>query len=181
MDFKSVLSMLLRNFEKNNIHYALMGGFALGLWGVGRATVDIDLLVSREDMEMTDRIMIEAGYDCKYGSENVSQYVSPLTIFGEVDFLHAFRDASLEMLGRAEEKEIFGGLLKIKVLKPEDLIGLKLQAIKNDAERMENDMADIKALVSVHGEKLDWSLIERYYQIFDMEAEYVKLLKEKGK
>ena len=147
MDFKSVLSMLLKNFEKNNIHYALMGGFACGLWGVGRATVDIDILVSREDMEMTDRIMLEAGYDCKYHSENVSQYVSPLTIFGEVDFLHAFRDASLEMLGRAEEKEIFGGLLKIKVLKPEDLIGLKLQAIKNDAERMENDMADIKALI----------------------------------
>jgi len=181
MDFKSVLSMLLKNFEKNNIHYALMGGFAFGLWGVGRATVDIDLLVSREDMEMTDRIMLEAGYDCKYHSENVSQYVSPLTIFGEVDFLHAFRDASLEMLGRAEEKEIFGGLLKIKVLKPEDLIGLKLQAIKNDAERMENDMADIKALVSAHGETLDWSMIERYFQLFDMEEEYVKLLKGKGK
>ena len=181
MDFKSVLSMLLKNFDKNNIHYALMGGYALGLWGVGRTTVDIDFLVNREDKGTVDRIMIEAGYDCRYSSENVSQYVSPLTIFGEVDFLHAFRDASLEMLGRAEEKEIFGGLLKINVLKPEDLIGLKLQAIKNDAERMENDMADIKALVIVYRKKLDWSLIERYFKLFDMEEEYVKLLKEKGK
>ena len=52
--------------------------------------------------------------------------------------MHAFRDASLEMLGRAEEKVILGGLLNIKVLKPEDLIGLKLQAIKNDAEQKHN-------------------------------------------
>ena len=181
MDFKSVLSMLIKNFEKNNIHYALMGGFALGMWGVGRTTVDIDFLVNREDKGTVDRIMIEAGYDCRYSSENVSQYVSPIQVFGEVDFLHAFREASLEMLKRAEEKEIFSGSFKVKVLKPEDLIGLKLQAIKNDAKRMENDMADIKALVSVHGEKLDWSLIERYFKIFDMEEEYVKLLKEKGK
>ena len=181
MDFKAVLSMLIKKFEKSNTHYALMGGFALGLWGVGRATVDIDFLISRKDMEMADRIMLETGYKRKYRSDNVSQYVSPLQVFGEVDFLHAFREASLEMLERAEEKEIFNGLLKIKVLKPEDLIGLKLQAIKNDPERMENDMADVKALIAVYEKKLDWSLIERYFQLFDMKDEYDKLLKEKGR
>jgi len=107
MHFKSVLSMLIKSVEKNNIHYALMGGFALGLWGVGKTTVDIDFLVRREDMKGIDRIMHDAGYECKYSSDNVSQYVSPLKVFGEVDFLHAFREASLDMLKRAEEKEIF--------------------------------------------------------------------------
>ena len=83
MDFKSVLSILLKRFEENNIDYGLMGGFALGLWGVGRTTVDIDFLVKRDDMKKTDGIMREAGYECKYKSENVSQYVSPLKVFGE--------------------------------------------------------------------------------------------------
>ena len=32
---------------------------------------------------------------------------------------------------------------------PEDLIGLKLQAIKNDPARKEDDMADVKAWASV--------------------------------
>lgn len=41
--------------------------------------------------------MKENGYECKYKTENVSQYISPLKIFGEVDFLHAFREISLKM------------------------------------------------------------------------------------
>lgn len=39
MDFKAVLSLLLKKFDGNNVNYALMGGFALGLCGVGRTTL----------------------------------------------------------------------------------------------------------------------------------------------
>ena len=178
MDFKSVLSILLKEFDKNNIDYALMGGFALGIWGVGSTTVDIDFLVSRDHMMKTDRIMLEAGYECKYRSENVSQYVSSLRVFGEVDFLHAFREASLEMLKRAVQKEIFGGSLKIKVLQPEDIIGLKVQAIKNNPRRAERDIMDIKSLISVWGKELDWSLVEGYFRIFNMEKLYERIIKK---
>jgi hypothetical protein len=144
-----------------------MGGFALGLWGTARATVDLDFLVDRGDMEKVDQIMRELGYEQGFKSENVSQYVSRLKLFGEVDFLHAFRQVSIEMLDRVEEKEIFGGEIKIKVLRPEDIIGLKLQAIKNDPSRKEGDMADIKALSAVLGERLDWVMIRKYTEILD--------------
>lgn len=181
MDFKSVLAILLKRFDDNNIDYGLMGGFALGLWGVGRTTVDIDFLVKRDDMRKTDGIMLEAGYECKYKSENVSQYVSPLKVFGEVDFLHAFREASIEMLKRAEEKEIFAGSLKIKLLRPEDLIGLKLQAIKNNPEREQQDMMDIESLLSIHGKEINRSLIKGYFQTFDMEELYKRIIEGKKK
>jgi hypothetical protein len=167
MDFKSVITSLLKHFGERRIRYGLMGGFALGLWGTARATVDLDFLVNREDMEMVDQVMRELGYERGFKSENVSQYVSRLKLYGEVDYLHAFRQLSIEMLERAEEKEIFGGELKIKVLRPEDLIGLKLQAIKNDPSRKEGDMADIKALTSVLKERFDWGLIKRYVDILD--------------
>lgn len=42
MEFKTVLEKLLTNFERLNIRYALLGGFALGLWGYARATADVD-------------------------------------------------------------------------------------------------------------------------------------------
>ena len=57
-------------------------------------------------MGKVDGIMLGLGYECKYRSENVSQYTSPFEIFGEVDFLHAFRTPSLSMLERAEGKKI---------------------------------------------------------------------------
>jgi len=175
MNFRSILSVLIEKFKENEIRYALMGGLALGLWGAGRSTVDIDFLVDRDDLGKIGRIMEELGYECKFKSENVSQYVSPLKIYGEVDFLHAFRQASLEMLKRAVEKYILEGSLKIKVLKPEDLIGLKFQAIKNNPLREQRDIEDIKALLSILGGNLDWSEIEEYAKTFDMMDVYKKL------
>lgn len=168
MEFKLVIEKILAEFEKANVRYALMGGFALGALGIPRATVDIDFLVLRDDMERVSGIMALLGYRCVYKTENVSQYTSSEKIFGEVDFLHAFREASVGMLDRAEEKQMFGEELTIKVVRPEDLIGLKVQAMANDETRRATDMADIEALMAHYGTKLDWPLIEEYFSIFGM-------------
>jgi len=169
MDFKAVISSLLKRFDEQGLRYGLMGGFALGIWGVARATADLDFLVHRHDMEKVDSVMREMGYECKFRSENVSQYVSPLKVFGEIDYLHAFRQVSLEMLARAEEKDIFGGEMKIRVLRPEDLIGLKLQAIKNNPSRKDIDMWDIKALAASRRDTLDWPRIKQYAELLGSE------------
>jgi hypothetical protein len=169
MNFKLVLEKLLTVFDREGVRYALMGGFALGLWGVGRSTVDLDMLIERKDIEKVNSIMLDLGYVCRHRSENVSQYVSALNIFGEVDFLHAFREASLDMLARAEVKGIFGNELSVRVLRPEDIVALKLQAIKNNPAREQSDTADIESLLSLHKEGLDWQLIGKYFKIFEME------------
>jgi len=106
------------------------------------------------------------GYQCKYKTENVSQYLSPIRVFGEVDFLHAFRTPSLSMLERAEEKQMFGGMVAVRVLKIEDLIGFKVQAIANNEARKAADMADIEALIALNKGRIDWSLIEEYFALF---------------
>jgi hypothetical protein len=175
MDFKVVTKNILDAFRAADVRYSLIGGFALGVWEAGRSTVDMDFLVHRDDLDKIGKIMAGLGYECKYKTENVSQYVSSLKIFGEIDFIHAFRKASLEMLGRAKEKEIFNGEMKIRVLCPEDLIGLKLQAMRNNPSREQTDRADIEALVSLHREKLDWELLEGYFKLFEMEDSFKKL------
>lgn len=169
MDFKLVIGKLTEAFREHDVKYALIGGFAIGLWGAGRSTVDVDFLIRRDDMETVDRIMRDIGYECRYKSENVSQYTSPLNVLGEVDFLHAFREASVDMLERAESKEVFGGSLKIIVLKPEDIVGLKLQAAKNDPSRLQNEMQDIESLLSATDAAIDWHLIEKYARILELE------------
>jgi len=175
MDFKIVLKKLLAAFEEQQVRYALMGGFAMGLWGVSRATVDLDFLVHREDMTRVSDIMRPMGYECRYHTENVSQYASPLGIMGGVDFLHAFREASLGMLERAVEKEIFGGTMKVRTLIPEDIIGFKLQAIYNNPQRRTVDRADIEMLVALHRDRLDGDLLRRYFALFEMDDYYREL------
>lgn len=169
MDFKAVLKELLTSFDRQNVRYALIGGLAMGAWGVARGTVDIDFLVRRDDMNKVDLIMFGFGYECRHRSENVSQYVSPLKVFGEVDFLHAFRTASMGMLERAEEREVFGVTMRVRVVRVEDLIGLKVQAIANDPTRKASDIADIESLMIRHRERLDWELVEDYFTLFGFE------------
>jgi len=175
MDFKTVLETLIKNFEKEDVRYAVIGGFALGVLGVPRATVDLDFLVLKDDLPKIDKIMQENGYECKYRTENVSQYISPLNIFGEVDFLHAFRKISCRMLENALEKDIFEGKLRVKILKPEDIIGLKIQAAANDYKRAPREFLDIETLMDCYREKLDWDLIKDYFSLFEQDKRFKEL------
>ncbi|MDP8263312.1 MAG: nucleotidyltransferase [Candidatus Ancaeobacter aquaticus] len=175
MEFKTVLNILINSFNKEHVEYALVGGFALGILGVHRATVDMDFLVLSDDQAKIDSILKENGYECTYKSDNVSQYTSPLKVFGEVDFIHAFRDISVSMLRRAVEKDIFDKELKIKVLIPEDIIGLKVQALINNEERAVQEYSDIESLMVHYNKQLDWELIEEYFLLFDLKEKYEQL------
>lgn len=175
MDFKKTLGSLVKSFEKEKIRYAVIGGFALGVLGVPRATIDLDFLVEKDDWQKLDRIMRSHGYDCAYKSENVSQYVSPVKIFGEVDFLHAFRKTSRVMLEKAKEMDVFEGKIKIKILRPEDIIGLKLQALINDPNRGPREYLDIETLMAHYGANLDWQTIKDYFSIFEQEEKFAEL------
>ena len=172
MNFRTTLQQLVRSFVEEEIGYALIGGYAVGLWGVARGTVDIDFLVSRDDLPRLDRIMTQCGFALIYRSENVSQYRSPA---GGIDFLHAFRRHSLAMLSRAVERAIFAGEIVVRVLRPDDVIGMKIQAIANDPDRTPLDRYDIEELLRLHGATLDWLLVEEYFDLFEMQPLFAEL------
>ncbi|MEW6007754.1 MAG: hypothetical protein AB1595_06375 [bacterium] len=172
MDFKMVLGLLLNDFQKENIRYGLIGGFALGLYGIHRSTVDLDFLVLFEDIPKIEKIMEKYGYECAFKSENVSQYISPLKPFGLIDYLHAFKKTAVGMLKRAKEIEIFEKELKIKVIIPEDIIGLKIQAAANDKNREESEYIDIKEILGYYRKNLNWGLIEEYFLIFEQKEKF---------
>jgi hypothetical protein len=167
VDFKTITRRLVAAFSEQHIAYGLIGGYAVGLWGVPRGTVDMDFLVRRDDMGKVHSIMESLGYENVFASENVTQYVSPIAMFGEIDFVHAFREAALAMLARTVEKTLFSDGVSIKVVLPEDLIGLKLQAFVNNPDRSGLDRYDIEKLMELHGKTLDWKLVTQYFEIFE--------------
>jgi hypothetical protein len=122
MDFRKIVPLLIKEFKNAKVDYALIGGFALGALGMVRATADVDFLIDAKDLEKIAGIMKKFNYRCVHKTENVSQFVSDVKVFGQIDFLHAFRKPSLVMLKHATEKKIFEGKHVIKVLKPEDII-----------------------------------------------------------
>lgn len=172
MNFRAILQQLVSSFVEAEIGYALIGGYAVGLWGVARGTVDIDFLVVRDDLPRLDQIMRQCGFSLVHRSENVSQFSSP---GGGIDFLHAFRHHTRTMLSRAVERSIFAGEILVRVLRPDDLIGMKIQAMANDPDRTPLDRYDIEELMRLHGATLDWLLVEEYFDLFEMHTLFAEL------
>ncbi len=176
MDLERALRELAERFHERGVRYGLMGGYAVAIHGHPRTTVDLDFLVDRADLKKVDTILLGMGYDLVHRSENVSQFVSSEKDAGEIDFIHAFRQASMRMLDRAEEAELFAEGPSVRVLAVEDVIGLKIQAMANAPHRRSHDLADIQHLVEVHRTSIDWELLEDYCDLFGM-SDMVEALK----
>jgi len=175
VDSELVLQRLISEFSRLQIRYAAIGGFALGVLGVPRQTMDLDFLVHRDDLEKLDAALRDAGYTRVFQSENVSQYRHPDDTWGSVDFIHAFRKISLAMLERAKEFPALEGKQVLKTAQPEDVIGLKVQAMSNDPERRTQERSDIERLMARYERGLDWNRIQEFYEAFDLEEEFSKL------
>ena len=175
MDFLRVIGDVCRALDAAGVRYALIGGFAMALRGVQRATVDLDFILMLDDLPRADAVLRDAGYRRAFHSENVSHYVGDQTVddgagLGRIDLLHAFRGPSLSMLRRAERIGV-AGALDLPVVQVEDIIGLKVQAAVNDPERAAADWTDIRLLAEAQarlGRTLDWELIADYLRIFDL-------------
>ncbi|MEA3307451.1 MAG: hypothetical protein U9Q34_06670, partial [Elusimicrobiota bacterium] len=178
MNLKKVLEILTKEFEKQKISYALIGGFAMGAYRMGRNTLDIDFLITIEDMKKVDTIMHGLSYKKIHATKDVSQYTSPVELFGEVDILHAQRPISKEMLKNSIIKDAFDEKLKVKVLLPEDIIGLKIQAIANNPARKAKDTLDIEDIISHFEGKMDWKKLSGYFKLFKMNTQYLSLKKK---
>jgi len=169
MDFELVFEKVIKSFKEENIQYGLIGGFALGVMGILRATMDIDFLLLVDDLEKVDSILTKSMYKCVYKTANISQYSSDLKVLGNIDIIHASRKLSREMLARVKYFNVFEKY-SVPVLSPEDIIGLKVQAIANDASREACDFNDMRLLLEYQTrtkEIIDWELLTEYFALFD--------------
>ncbi len=142
--------------QKNAISHALIGGFALAVYGNHRTTSDIDLLADGDKKELIKSVFISNSFLLKHESDEVLQFSGP----GFLDILLAHRSLTKAMLEDAQKNPELG----INVLRAEDLIGLKIQAYKNDSNRELQDKADIQKLLKVEG--LDLQRIKKYADLF---------------
>lgn len=176
MDFLSVCKDVLKALDDAGVRFALIGGFAMGLRGVSRTTTDIDLLLVLEDADVARAVFSTFGYRPFHESDNVLQFAAG-DQYGSIDVILSFREVSLAMLARAERVTV-AEHVTVPVLQPEDIIGLKIQAMHNDERRADQDWADIKALVAAataEARAIDWSLIEDYFRLFERQELFEQL------
>ncbi|MBF0490566.1 MAG: nucleotidyl transferase AbiEii/AbiGii toxin family protein [Candidatus Omnitrophica bacterium] len=177
MNFEAVIKMVLERFREQKVRCILIGGFALHASGYSRATNDIDFLVHGQDVFKVKQILGNLGYDIVHESKDVLNFIGQLKELGGIDFILAHRKYALSMLERARPFEILQGCM-VNVAVPEDIIGLKLQAMANDPQRKAQDMADIQWLIHTHYKSLDVLLLREYFSLFDRVDDLEKILEE---
>ncbi len=107
--------------------------------------------------DLIKKILQSEGFSLDHESTEVLQFSGP----GFLDILLANRPLSREMLNHAIKYLPLG----VFVLRAEDIIGLKIQAYKNDPARELQDKADIQKLLQQP--KLDMNLVKKYAVLFN--------------
>ena len=168
IDLRKTLNEAHQILAEAQVSHALIGGFALASYGHHRATSDIDLLADGTKSDIIRNIFLKNSYKLRFESEEVLQFSGP----GHLDILLANRPLSQQMLKQA----VLNLDLNIYILRPEDLIGLKIQAYKNDPARALQDKADIQGLLNI--KSIDLNLVKKYADIFNEWPEIQKIYKQ---
>jgi hypothetical protein len=171
MNLKEVLKIIISRFQNKSIDFVLTGGLALSTMGIFRFTKDIDFLVNDESKEIIHEIMTDLAYQKQeFSTEEIFSYWSPIKALGQVDYLFARRKYTKAMMRRAKKSSVFDGKYRLKTILPEDLIGLKVQAISNDpGNRFPVDAPDIQRILQIKINEIDMKLVRMYFELFSKE------------
>ncbi len=153
-------------FQRAGLRHALIGGQAINVWIMPRETDDFDFVVA------PDRAAIEAveAELSALGLRHVRRQdghgpsgpdfvqLKNITMNLAVDIQVAKTDYQSLVIDRAVPGELSG----LNVATPEDLIILKLLAMRHQDQR------DIALLIDLRGETLDWAYIEHWAEVWDV-------------
>lgn len=171
-DFAKTLRILLEYFCQNEVDYALIGGFALNVYGLSRNTDDIDFVLRSRDASGTIRFLEVLGYQTLNRTEAFSNHEHPLSGFSRVDFLYVNGETADALFSSVREFPVFGNF-RVRVVKPEHLIALKLFSLSANPERRALDQEDLIHLL--HQDGLDRVEIRRYFQKYSSLEEFEAL------
>ncbi|MFN4257989.1 MAG: hypothetical protein ACK4RK_01730 [Gemmataceae bacterium] len=160
---------LVRRLEKANITYAVMGGMAVFAHGHERMTKDVDILLTREGLELFRQTFVPKHYESAPDrSRRFIDKANGVTLDILVTGLHPGmgQPGPITFPDPADVREPIN---KIQYINLTTLIQLKLAA------RRYQDFADVVNLISVHN--LDQSFMERLHP--SLHRDFIECLQEK--
>ena len=138
----TAFKFLISEFEKKNIPLLVIGGFAVNIYKVNRATSDLDFLIGDGNYAKAEEVLKEAGYKEEVIGRAFARWMHPDETWIDIDFLFVSDDIFKEMFEKAQEVEIAENRFRVPCL--EHLIALKLHALKsNFVSREDIDLPDI--------------------------------------
>jgi hypothetical protein len=168
-DFQATLIPLIEVLEQRGIVYALSGSLASSLYGMQRATLQLDLVadLSQEQSEPFIEQLASSYARCEeeVGATNQSTASFDLihleSLFKVVVSLPEPCVFDQEVLQRAQQLVLVEGERPFRVVAPEDLAALQLKQYSRSGEIADDLWLDLLGVLKVQGTDLDLTLLKR--------------------
>ncbi len=159
MKLIDLLAPLEELFRRKQIPYALIGAYAVVVWGELRATRDIDLLCDVGDLGSLAEALLEARFRFERWTGDLDDPVSEVIGIGvaaeegkyEIDILAGIRGAPRGIVQRARQVKLEN--VNLPVASPEDIILPKLLA------GSPKDLDDARGIIRLQKGRLDLGLL----------------------
>jgi hypothetical protein len=161
MDFVRILDHLDLVVAACGSRYAVAGGVALAAYGSPRLTLDLDIVTESDAQDALVGAMESSGYATLYRSQGFSNHRHPDRVWGRVDFIYV-RGVTADRLFAGVRVVPGPAGRPVAVPRPEHLIAMKVQAMKNAPERTWQEMVDIGYLLALDG--TDRAEVREYFE-----------------
>lgn len=161
VDFARELEIVEGFLAKARIRSAVIGGVALTAYGNPRMTLDLDVVTEAAVQDALISFMDSLGFATLHRSAGYSNHRHPDRHRGRVDFMYV-RGKTADALFAAAKRLPGPGGRSILVPKPEHLIAMKVQAMKDAPERTLQDLVDIAYLFRLDG--VDRDEVRQYFE-----------------
>ena len=154
VDFAAEVRALDEFLGARGFRSAVIGGVALAAYGHPRMTLDLDIVTEWAAQDPLVVFMESRGFTTLHRSSGYSNHRHADGHHGRVDFMYVQGRTSELLFGTLRHLPGPSGV-SIAVPRPEHLIAMKVQAMKDAPERTWQDLVDIGYLLRLPGVDLD--------------------------
>jgi hypothetical protein len=179
--FRSISSA----FEQAGISYMLVGSFASNVYGTGRATQDVDFLVTATADQIQAFLNLLSPTDYYFDSQDALQALKHSSMFNLLDLKTGFKVDIIfrkptafnhEEFRRRTQADVEG--VRVFVATKEDVVLSKLEWAKlGESSRQIEDVAGI---LKVQGASLDRVYVEKWVKEMGLSSEWARALQSAG-
>jgi predicted nucleotidyltransferase len=154
-----LLALVVRALHDHGVDdLAFTGGVAVGVWAEARQTRDVDVCGTLPPAEVNRLLAQRDGM--RTGPGEIPDAVRFRVGDWDIDLFLCKDEYDRTCLGRAVPAEIDG--VSVRVVTAEDLLIHKLIKLRTDRRRLLQDVADMRAVITEQGDRLDWDYLRRW-------------------
>lgn len=184
-----VVARLARAFDALEIRYLIGGSLASSVYGIPRATQDVDLVA---DLKLPHVAAITSALAGEFyvDADMIREAIERQASFNVIHLATMFKADVFILKGdpwsreemtraRAEELDVPGGKLAVRFASPEDTLLHKLVWYELGNQISDRQWGDILGVLEVQGELLDREYLERWAPVLDV-AELLRRAREQS-